>query len=73
MTDTPKAEIVFKNVILKMNKIERQKDRTKENNEAYKTNKIAKAGLHKLLKQRKNCECCPGHYLIVNHYSSLMS
>ena len=23
-------------------------------------------------KHRKNCECCPGHYLIVNHYS-LMS
>ena len=22
------------------------------------------------LKHRKNCECCPGHYLIVNHYSS---
>ena len=20
-------------------------------------------------KHRKNCECCPGHYLIVNHYS----
>ena len=29
---SPKAEIVFKNVLLKMNKIERQKDRTKENN-----------------------------------------
>ena len=25
-----------------------------------------------LKKHRKNCECCPGHYLIVNHYS-LMS
>ena len=23
------------------------------------------------LKHRKNCECCPGHYLIVNHYSSM--
>ena len=22
-------------------------------------------------KHRKNCECCPGHYLIVNHYSSI--
>ena len=22
-------------------------------------------------KHRKNCECCPGHYLIVNHYSSM--
>ena len=29
---SPKAEIVFKNVLLKMNKIERQKKRTKENN-----------------------------------------
>ena len=24
-----------------------------------------------LLKHRKNCECCPGHYLIVNQYSSI--
>ena len=24
-----------------------------------------------LRKHRKNCECCPGHYLIVNHYSSM--
>ena len=24
-----------------------------------------------LNKHRKNCECCPGHYLIVNHYSSM--
>ena len=24
-----------------------------------------------LHKHRKNCECCPGHYLIVNHYSSM--
>ena len=22
-------------------------------------------------KHRKNCECCPGHYLIVNHYPSM--
>ena len=22
-------------------------------------------------KRRKNCECCPAHYLIVNHYSSM--
>ena len=22
-------------------------------------------------KHRKNCECCPGHYLIVNHYTSM--
>ena len=22
-------------------------------------------------KHRKNCECCPGQYLIVNHYSSM--
>ena len=22
-------------------------------------------------KHRKNCECCPGHSLIVNHYSSM--
>ena len=22
-------------------------------------------------KHRKNCECCPGHYLIVNHCSSM--
>ena len=22
-------------------------------------------------KHRKNCECCPGHYLIVYHYSSM--
>ena len=22
-------------------------------------------------KHRKNCECCPGHYLIVNHYFSM--
>ena len=21
-----------------------------------------------VIKHRKNCECCPGHYLIVNHY-----
>ena len=25
----------------------------------------------KNLKHRKNCKCCPGHYLIVNHYSSM--
>ena len=24
-----------------------------------------------VIKHRKNCECCPGHYLIVNHYSSM--
>ena len=24
-----------------------------------------------LHKHRKNCECCPGHYLIVNHYSAM--
>ena len=24
-----------------------------------------------IMKHRKNCECCPGHYLIVNHYSSI--
>ena len=24
-----------------------------------------------LIKHRKNCECCPGHHLIVNHYSSM--
>ena len=24
-----------------------------------------------LKKHRKNLECCPGHYLIVNHYSSM--
>ena len=23
------------------------------------------------IKHRKNCECCPGHYLILNHYSSM--
>ena len=23
------------------------------------------------IKHRKNCECCPSHYLIVNHYSSM--
>ena len=23
------------------------------------------------LKHRKNCECCPGHYLILDHYSSI--
>ena len=23
------------------------------------------------VKHRKNCECCPGHYLIVDHYSSI--
>ena len=23
------------------------------------------------IKHRKNCECCPGRYLIVNHYSSM--
>ena len=22
-------------------------------------------------KHRKNCECCPGHYLVVDHYSSI--
>ena len=22
-------------------------------------------------KHRKNCECCPGHYLTVDHYSSI--
>ena len=22
-------------------------------------------------KHRKNCECCPGHHLIINHYSSM--
>ena len=22
-------------------------------------------------KHRKNCECCPGHYLIVSHFSSM--
>ena len=24
-----------------------------------------------ILKHRKNCECCPCHYLIANHYSSI--
>ena len=24
-----------------------------------------------IVKHRKNCECCPGYYLIVNHYSSM--
>ena len=24
-----------------------------------------------LQKRRKNCKCCPGHYLIVNNYSSI--
>ena len=24
-----------------------------------------------ILNHRKNCECCPGHYLIVNQYSSM--
>ena len=24
-----------------------------------------------ITKHRKNCECCPGRYLIVNHYSSM--
>ena len=23
------------------------------------------------IKHRNNCECCQGHYLIVNHYSSM--
>ena len=23
------------------------------------------------IKHRKNCECCPGHHLIVNHFSSM--
>ena len=23
-------------------------------------------------KHRKNCECCPGHYLIVNHYDVII-
>ena len=29
--------------------------------------------IHKITKHkhRKNCKCCPGHYLIVNHYSSM--
>ena len=22
-------------------------------------------------KHRKNCDCCPGHHLIINHYSSM--
>ena len=26
---------------------------------------------HRVVKHRKNCKCCPGHYLIVNHYSSI--
>ena len=26
---------------------------------------------YKYQKHRKNCECCPGHYLIVNHYFSM--
>ena len=26
---------------------------------------------HIFQKHRKNCECCPGHYLIVDHYSSI--
>ena len=25
----------------------------------------------RITKHRKNCECCPGHRLIVNHYSSM--
>ena len=39
--------------------------------------KIAKNGQKGLrfsvfyAKHRKNCECCPGHYLIVIHYSSI--
>ena len=24
-----------------------------------------------IIKHRKNCECCPGHYLNVSHYSSM--
>ena len=32
--------------------------------------KAALAKVH-LYKHRKNCECCPGHYLIVNQYSSI--
>ena len=26
---------------------------------------------HTIKKHRKNCECCPGHFLIVYHYSSI--
>ena len=26
---------------------------------------------HLIYENRKNCECCPSHYLIVNHYSSM--
>ena len=24
-----------------------------------------------IVKHRKNCECCPGYYMMVNHYSSM--
>ena len=33
--------------------------------------KCAKPFLATNIKHRKNCECCPGHYLIVSHYSSM--
>ena len=32
---------------------------------------ITSWSIHHRQKHRKNCECCPGHYLIVNHYSSM--
>ena len=33
--------------------------------------KCAKPFLETNIKHRKNSECCPGHYLIVSHYSSM--
>ena len=30
-----------------------------------------KNGVNNVWKHRKNCKCCPGKYLIVNHYSSM--
>ena len=36
------------------------------------TKYVTPYGGEKNIKHRKNCECCPDHYLIVNHYS-LMS
>ena len=32
---------------------------------------IVSFGCHLVIKHRKNCECCPGHYLIVDHNSSI--
>ena len=49
-----------------MEKVEKCNDATKVHPSYFKTFCSTDDKKH-----RKNCECCPGHYLIVSHYSSM--